>query len=79
MDAIQNINFNLNETGGKLTSEAAVQDIRLSATMDARYFYYTDNFILFLKEKDKEKPYFALRINNTDFLKEYNPNVQIKF
>ncbi len=79
VDAIQNINFNLNETGGKLTSEAAVQDIRQSATMDARYFYYTDNFILFLKEKDKEKPYFALRINNTDFLKEYNPNVQIKF
>ena len=68
MNAMQNVKFSLNEKGGNLTSEAGIQDMYLSASMDSRFFYLNDNFILFLKEKDADKPYFALRITNTDLL-----------
>lgn len=33
-----------------------------------RKFIYNDDFILYLKEEDKEKPYFALKVDNTDVL-----------
>lgn len=68
MNAMQNVKFSLNEKGGNLTSEAAIQDMYLSVGMETRYFYLDNNFIIFLKEKDADKPYFALRINNTDLL-----------
>ena len=71
MNAMQNVKFSLNEKGGNLTSEAAIQDMYLSVGMETRYFYLDNNFIIFLKEKDADKPYFALRITNTDLLEEF--------
>lgn len=69
LNAVQNVNFNLNEEGGKLLSEAAIQDMFLSASLESpRLCYFTDSFVLFLKEKDKDKPYFAISITNTNFL-----------
>ena len=65
---MQNVRFTLNEKGGNLTSEASTQDMYLSVGMDTRFFYLDDNFIIFLKEKDSSKPYFALRITNSDLL-----------
>ncbi len=35
---------------------------------EQRELFFTDDFVLFMKEKGKEKPYFALRVNNTDVL-----------
>ena len=67
-NAMQNVRFSLNEKGGNLTSEASIQDMYLSVGMDTRFFYLDDNFIIFLKEKDSSKPYFALRITNSDLL-----------
>ena len=31
-------------------------------------FIFNDDFIVYLKEEDKEKPYFALKVDNTDIL-----------
>ena len=70
-NAMQNVKFSLNEKGGNLTSEAGIQDMYLSVGMETRYFYLDNNFIIFLKEKDAEKPYFSLRITNTDLLEPF--------
>ncbi len=66
--ALQNVKFSLNEKGGNLISEAGLKDIYLSLSEDPRFFYFTDKFILFLKEADKIQPYFALKVDNTDLL-----------
>lgn len=67
-NAMQNVKFTLNEKGGNLTSEAAIQDMYMSVGMETRFFHLDNNFIIFLKEKEASKPYFALRITNTDLL-----------
>ena len=40
----------------------------LSISDNPRYFKFTDRFVLFLKEKDKEKPYFAMSVDDTSML-----------
>lgn len=67
-NALQNVKFSLNERGGNLISEAVVKSEYLLDNEYARYFYFDDNFILFIKEKDRELPYFALKIENLDIL-----------
>lgn len=71
-NAMQNVKFSLNEKGGNLISEAGIQDEYLSIDEDTRFFECDNNFIIFLKEKDKSKPYFALRITNTDLLTQFD-------
>lgn len=67
--AIQNIKFNLNSEGGLIFSETAIITDALSApSLDARYFSFNKPFIIFVKEVDKEKPYFAMKIENTEYL-----------
>ena len=62
--AIQTINFDLDNKGGKVKSEAAITFKNTSVA--GRYFNFTDNYVLFLKEKDKDKPYFAMKIDNIE-------------
>ncbi len=63
--AIQTINFSLNEKGGKIKSEAAVDFNTISIVEEeSREFYLDDTFVIFLKEKSKDKPYFAARIDD---------------
>ena len=71
-NAIQNVTFTLNETGGNLISEGTIKDQYQSLSTNTRSFHYTKPFVLFLKEADKEKPYFALKVNNTEVLVESN-------
>lgn len=67
--AIQNIKFNLNSEGGLIFSEAAIITDSMSApSTNARLFYFTKPFVIFVKEQDKEKPYFAMKINNSEYL-----------
>lgn len=64
--AIQSIKFSLDEKGGKVKSEAGM-DVKFEATASdkkIRNFYVDDTFALFLKESNKEKPYFALRVDD---------------
>ncbi len=69
--AIQNINFSLNESGGKLENEVLVSTVKMSAPpFDVPLIYYSFNrpFIIFIKEKNKEEPYFALKVYDESFL-----------
>ena len=69
--AIQTIEFTLDEKGGEIKSEAAI-DMAVMATAvtpitkkeEPRYFYVDDTFAIFLREKGKDKPYFAGRIDD---------------
>lgn len=61
---IETIKFKMDECGVKLRSEAAFEMMFLGAPNfdDMRYFYFDKPFIMFLKEKDKQVPYFAMRV-----------------
>jgi len=62
--AMESVKFEMDNTGVKLKSEAAMIAM-MSALVQApepRYFYFNDTFVLFLKEKGKKNPYFALRV-----------------
>ncbi len=62
---LQTINFSLDNKGGKLKSEAGLS-IEKSSLADekTRYFHINKTFAIFLKEKDKELPYFASLISD---------------
>ncbi len=68
---LQTIQFSLDENGGEIKSEAAI-DMVLNTTSigskpkkdEPRYFYVDDTFAIFLRERGKAKPYFAGRIED---------------
>lgn len=65
--AMETIRFEMDNTGVKLKSEAAMTIMKtslLTPVVEPRYFYFDDTFIVFLKEKGKKKPYFALRVHD---------------
>ena len=67
--ALQTVKFTLDEKGGEIKSEAGMDvafksSIELPKKDEPRYFYVDDTFALFLREKGKEKPYFAGRIED---------------
>ena len=35
---------------------------------DTKYCYFQDTFIIFMKEANSDKPYFALKVDNNDIL-----------
>ena len=65
--AIQSIKFSLDETGGKVKSEAGVDSWKttsMAGEEKTRYFNVNDTFALFLKEETKDVPYLALRADD---------------
>lgn len=65
--AIQTIQFELDEKGGKIKSEAAISTKTMGIEPkkeEPRYFYVDDTFALFLREKGRDLPYFATRIED---------------
>jgi len=67
--AIQTIKVELDREGGKIKSEAAVvmssgAVARTEPVVQHRYFYLNDEFTMFLKESDKDVPYFAANIED---------------
>ncbi len=67
-DVIQNINFSLNEKGCNLNSKATMVTEYMGIGEDTKYCYFNDKFIIFMKEKNSESPYFALKVDNDDIL-----------
>lgn len=66
--ALETVQFNMDNKGVQLKSEA-VMTFETTALPnieepEPRYFYFDDTFVIFLKEKDKDSPYFALRVND---------------
>ena len=66
--AIQTIDFELNNYGGSVKSETLIEALKNAIFEKGREFIYNDDFILYLKEEDKDKPYFALKVDDTDIL-----------
>ena len=66
--AMETIRFDMDNTGVKLKSEAAMTIMKMSLEpqADPRMFNFDDTFVLFLKEKGKNKPYFALRVHDIE-------------
>lgn len=69
-NAVENVNFLLNETGVNFSSESTIQETMMASYVDTRYFLFDSEFVLFLKEKECEKPYFAMKINDLEFLEQ---------
>ena len=69
--AIQTVKFSLDEKGGEIKSEAAIDIKELTAAIpttpevkEPRYFYLDNTFAIFLSENGKSLPYFAGRIED---------------
>ena len=67
-DVIQNINFSLNEKGCNLSSKATMVTEYTGLGDDTKYCYFDNTFIVFMKEKNCDRPYFALKVDNSDIL-----------
>ena len=69
--ALQTIKFKLDNKGGSLKSEAAIGLMKTAlpiADEKQRHYNFDKRFVLFLKEKDKEKPYYAMVIDDIKYL-----------
>lgn len=75
-DVLQTVNFNLNESGCNLSSKATIVDATLGIHAP-RYFYFRDTFVLFMKEKDVDYPYFALKVDNDDILEKVDEEIYL--
>jgi len=68
--ALQSVKFDMNNRGVKLKSEAGltaeVTSLLPPEELVPRHFYFDNTFVIFLKEFDKQKPYFAMRINDIE-------------
>lgn len=66
--AMETVKFNMDNKGVKLKSEAAMTIMKTSLLppeeLVPRFFYFDDTFVIFLKEKGKKHPYFALRVHD---------------
>ena len=72
--ALQTADFNMNNTGVKLKSEA-IMDIKVmsmpvAVKQKGRNFFFNNTFIIFMKEKNQSKPYFAMRVRDIDLYKD---------
>lgn len=69
--ALQTIEFEIDKKGGKIKSEAGMMVNKAAIIADEpREFLVDDTFTIFLKEKDKELPYFAARISDISKVQE---------
>lgn len=70
--AVQTIQLKIDEEGGEIKSEAGISTTKGAEIMpkETRTFNYNTSFVLFLKEKDSNLPYFAAYITDlNDFQK----------
>ena len=63
LDAAQTIDFYLDRFWGKVLSEANLSSASAAAHF-IRNFYFDQEFVLFLKEQDKDLPYLAVKVSD---------------
>ena len=72
--ALETVDFKMDNEGVKLKSEAVIVTKLTSVghghVIEPRYFYFNNTFYLFMQEKDKPMPYFALRADHIVLLNE---------
>ena len=69
--ALQTIKFKMDNKGGSLKSEAAIAIMRTSLlppVQQERKFFFDKPFVLFLIEEGKDKPYYAMKVDNIEYL-----------
>ena len=66
--ALQTIDFELNNVGGSVKSEAVIDATMKDWGDKSRKMIFDSDFILYLKEENKDQPYFALKVDNTEVL-----------
>ncbi len=66
-DVTQNVNFSLTEKGCNLSSKATMIT-EYASCGDTMFCYFNDSFIIFMKEANSDRPYFALKVDNDDIL-----------
>ena len=68
--AIDDIKFNLDNKGASLKNEAVMDIVEMSMPIPTKGVNYdfSKPFVLFLVEKDKSLPYFAIRVDDGRFL-----------
>lgn len=65
--ALETVDFKMDNEGVKLKSEAIIatkMSMPIVRNDKPRKFYFDDTFVMFLQEQGKNKPYFALRVND---------------
>ena len=62
--AVETVEFKMDNEGVKLKSEAGIATMKamLEPESKPRKFYFDDDYVIFLQEKDK--PYFAMRVTD---------------
>lgn len=62
--AIETVEFKMDNEGVKLKSEAGIATMKamIEPEFPPRKFYFNDNYVIFLQEKNK--PYFAMRVSD---------------
>ena len=70
--ALETIDFKMNNEGVKLKSEAVIATKMsmpiMPESVKPRKFYFDDTFVMFLQESGKTKPYFALRVKDVSLI-----------
>lgn len=70
--ALETVDFKMNNEGVKLKSEAVIATKMsmpiMTEKLRPRKFYFNDTFVMFLQENDKNKPYFALRVKDVSLI-----------
>ena len=68
--AIDDIQFVLNNKGAQLRNEAVIEAVEMSLPIPGRgtVYDFSKPFVLYMVEKDKQQPYFAIKIKDTRFL-----------
>lgn len=70
--AMETVDFKMNNEGVKLKSEAAIATKMsmpiMPESLKPRKFYFDDTFVMFLQESGKTKPYFALRVQDVSLI-----------
>ncbi|MDO9026697.1 MAG: hypothetical protein Q7U87_02320, partial [bacterium] len=72
-EAKQKIRFNLNESGALLKSEAIIDIKSGTHTISKKYreFVFNKPFLIMLRKKGSNLPYFAMWVGNTELLGKY--------
>lgn len=74
---IETVDFKMNNEGVKLKSEAAIiAKMCAMPIVSGRNFYFTDNFVLFLIEKGKKTPYYAMKVSDVEALNKTGRNLE---
>ena len=68
--AIDDIQFVLNNKGAQLRNEAVIEAVEMSLPIAGRgtVYDFSKPFVLYMVEKDKQQPYFAIKIRDKRFL-----------